>query len=469
MTLLLANDSIYGPNETIPLHHTPTSISSLVIFSLTFLLGIPGNGLVIWVVSLKMHRTVNTVWFLHLAVADFLCCLSLPFTIVHLVLHYHWPFGWLFCKIIPTAILFNMFASVFLLTAISIDRCLLVIKPVWCQNNRTVRFASGVCGSIWLLAFALCCPAFYYRETATDELGKSRCVYNWYGEEHLQETELDDLVFSHDLFSIQPPTGISQDYLTDGILDIYPKDQVLNMAENKSKAPHSRILDTAGIDQDTLMTDGIHPTSIFNFSQPQGNTATTNILHSDDPSGSFLESFSDRNNSMEIYDYDNYLSESQPPSVLVSITILRSVLGFLLPFGIMTTCYALLACKMLKNQFTKTRGKVLLVVLLVVATFFLCWVPYHIIGVLYLLATPGTEVFEELASWDHISTALAYANSCTNPLLYVFVGKNFREKVFQTVQGIFEGVFSEEATCSTACSQGRSQTRHDKFTDVSVL
>ncbi|XP_060633972.2 C3a anaphylatoxin chemotactic receptor [Anolis sagrei] len=468
MTLLLANDSLHGPNETFPLHHTPTSISSLVIFSLTFLLGIPGNGLVIWVVSLKMQRTVNTIWFLHLAVADFLCCLSLPFTIVHLALHYHWPFGWLFCKIIPTAILFNMFASVFLLTVISIDRCLLVMKPVWCQNNRTIRFASGICGSIWLLAFVMCSPAFFYRETVTDELGKSRCVYNWYGEEHVQETELDDLVFNHDLFSIQPPTDISQDYFTDGTLDIYSKDQDLNIAENNSKAPYSRILDTTGIHQDTLVTDRTRRTAIFNFSQPQVNTATINILHSDVSSDSFSEIYSDINNSMEYY-YDDYLSESQPPSVLVSITIIRSVLGFLLPFGIMTTCYILLARKMLKNQFTKTRGKVLLVILLVVVTFFLCWVPYHIIGVLYLLATPGTEFFEELALWDHISTALAYANSCTNPLLYVFVGKNFREKAFQTVQGIFEGVFIEEATCSTACSQGRSQTKHDKFTDTSVL
>ncbi|XP_042322481.1 C3a anaphylatoxin chemotactic receptor [Sceloporus undulatus] len=464
MPPLLANDSLDEYNESFELHYTPTSISSLIILSLTFLLGLPGNGLVIWIVTLKMQRTVNTVWFLHLAVADFVCCLTLPFTVVQLILHYHWPFGWFFCKIIPTGILLNMFASVFLLTTISIDRCLVVMKPVWCQNHRTVRLASGVCASIWFLAFAMCCPAFFYRETSVDEFGNSICVYNWYSEEYLQDEEVDDLVFSSDLFSIQHPTfmatGIPQESFTDEILDMYPKDQVLSMAKNNSKALHSSILNTVGIHQDTLVTDRTHPTSIFKFSQPQLNTATTSI----NP-GSYSTNSS---NLMEKYYYD-YPTESQPPSVLVSITIIRGIFGFFLPFGIMTTCYALIAHKMLKSQFTKIRGKALLVILLLVATFFLCWVPYHIIGVLYLLATPNTEFYEELALWDHISTALAYVNSCTNPLLYVFVGKNFQEKARQTVLGIFEGVFSEEATCSTACSQDRSKTRFDKNTDVSVL
>ena len=94
----------------------------MAIFIIVFIIGIPGNGLVIWVAGLKMKKSVNIVWFLNLAVADFMCCLSLPFSIVHLALHEHWPYGWFLCKVIPSVIIFTMFASVFLLVAISIDR-----------------------------------------------------------------------------------------------------------------------------------------------------------------------------------------------------------------------------------------------------------------------------------------------------------------------------------------------------------
>ncbi|KAL0612432.1 C3a anaphylatoxin chemotactic receptor [Plecturocebus cupreus] len=102
----------------------PPEILSMVILSLTFLLGLPGNGLVLWVAGLKMKRTVNTVWFLHLTLADLLCCLSLPFSLAHLALQGRWPYGSFLCKLIPSIIVLNMFASVFLLTAISLDRCL---------------------------------------------------------------------------------------------------------------------------------------------------------------------------------------------------------------------------------------------------------------------------------------------------------------------------------------------------------
>ncbi|KAJ7329666.1 hypothetical protein JRQ81_015840 [Phrynocephalus forsythii] len=446
----LANESIYTYDESFMSHHTPTSISLMTIFSLIFLLGLPGNGLVIWVVTLKMKPSVNTTWFLHLAMADFVCCLSLPFTIVHLGFLDHWPYGWLCCKIIPSVILLNMFASVFLLTTISIDRCLVVMKPIWCQNHRTVRSISLICGGIWLLAFILCCPAFFYRETSIDELGNTKCIYNWHGEEYREDTELGDLFYSDDFLLIHPTLtagGINEDPFTDGILERYPK-----YPEN-TKALSSGISNNVSNNKDASLTTIDHPTSIIpKYPRMPMNTAMTDALPV-----SFSRDHSANNDSIVMH-YDDTFPESQLPEVFISITITRAVFGFLLPFGIMGICYALIAHRMLKKQFVKPRGKTLKVILLIIATFFLCWAPYHVIGLLHLLAIPGTEFSEVLDLWDHISIVLAYANSCMNPLLYVFVGKKFREKARQTVQGVFEAAFSEEGTCSTAYSQDRSKT-----------
>ncbi|CAM5081806.1 unnamed protein product [Natator depressus] len=397
MSLLLRSNSTYKPDDGATLQYAPEIIGSLIIFIVTFILGLLGNGLVIWVAGLKMKRTVNTVWFLHLAMADFLCCMSLPFSIIHLILHEYWPYGHFLCKVIPSAIILNMFASVFLLTAISTDRCLMVMKPVWCQNHRTVRLASVMCGCIWLLAFVMCCPAFLYRETFTDEFGKTVCRYQFgdyrdYGD-YMDYGNWNDSALS---------SGISPD-------------------ENPVNFSSADI-----------------PGSLYNDTDLLGNL-------------------------------NDYFSYSSRPTTLLTISITRIVFGFLLPFSIIAACYILIAVKMHGARFTKPCGKTLRVILVVVVAFFVCWAPFHAVEALSLLAMPGTRFRETVALWDHLSTALAYANSCINPLLYVFVGRDFRRKARQSVQGILEVAFSEEVTRSTSYSRDRTKTSADRDISSNTL
>ncbi|CAO2606492.1 C3a anaphylatoxin chemotactic receptor [Lemmus lemmus] len=308
----------------------------MVILCLTCLLGLPGNGMVLWVAGLKMKRTVNTVWFLHLTLADFLCCLSLPFSLANLILRGYWPYGLVLCKLIPSIILLNMFASVFLLTAISLDRCLMVHKPIWCQNHRNVRTAFTVCGCVWAVAFV--------------------------------------------------------------ISDIHHPEQ----------------------------------------SQDFQNDYSTLLTHS-----------------------------NHKPTPLVAISVTRLVVGFLVPLFIMVACYSLIVFRMRKSNFTKSRSKTFRVALVVVTIFFVCWTPYHIVGVLLLIADPETPLMEAALSWDHIAIALASANSCFNPFLYALLGKDFRKKAKQSIKGVLEAAFSEELTHSTSCTQDRaSSKRNNLSTDV---
>ncbi|NXS98819.1 C3AR protein, partial [Jacana jacana] len=368
MSQLLGNSSSH---EEAVVYYTSGSIVSIAIFILVFIIGVPGNGLVIWVAGLKMKRSVNVIWFLNLAVADFMCCLSLPFSIVYLALHEHWPYGWFLCKVIPAVVIFTMFASVFILVAISIDRCLLVMKPVWCQNHRTAKLVSLICSGIWILAFIFCCPVFRYRETSSHD-GKTVCGYSS-GE--------DEAV----------------DYVND-------YDPVNELPEKYSLLAYN------------------------------GNDSWA----------------------------DFYESAYSVPLAVVLINITRAVLGFVLPFGIMAFCYALIAFRMRANRFHKPHNRMLQTIVLVVAAFFICWAPYHVVGILSLVPTLGTELRESLILWDHLSTALAYTNSCINPLLYVFVGQDFRAKARQSLQGILEGAFTESPAHSTPYSLDRSKTSTDK-------
>ncbi|KAI4899241.1 hypothetical protein NFI96_006040 [Prochilodus magdalenae] len=47
-----------------------------------FILGVAGNGLVIWIAGFKVKKSVITTWYLSLAVSDFIYCSTLPFGVV---------------------------------------------------------------------------------------------------------------------------------------------------------------------------------------------------------------------------------------------------------------------------------------------------------------------------------------------------------------------------------------------------
>ncbi|KAJ8409577.1 hypothetical protein AAFF_G00229780 [Aldrovandia affinis] len=98
---------------------------------------------------------------------------------------------------------------------------------------------------------------------------------------------------------------------------------------------------------------------------------------------------------------------------LVAIGLMKSVLGFL---G------------------SRSRAdEVLWMLAAVVLAFFLCWVPHQVFYFMDVLAL--LKVIENCRTLDVIDTAMpfticiAYFNSCMNPILYGFVGRNFRRSL----------------------------------------
>ncbi|XP_049594176.1 chemerin-like receptor 1 [Syngnathus scovelli] len=132
---------------------------------LVCVVGLAGNSLVIWICGWKMKRTVITTWYLSLAVSDLLFCALLPLEVAY-TLTSHWPFGQALCKLVSSALFFNMFSSVFLLVLISADRCVLTCFPVWSRNRRTVRGASAAVALMWMLSALLTLPSLAVRQTA---------------------------------------------------------------------------------------------------------------------------------------------------------------------------------------------------------------------------------------------------------------------------------------------------------------
>nr|XP_056702313.1 chemerin-like receptor 1 [Euleptes europaea] len=138
-------------------------------YSMVFFLGSLGNGVVIAITAHQASRTVNCVFFLNLALADFLFSVS---RIVPLLKNAFyggdWPFGSFLCKANSFTKYLNMFCSVFLLAAISLDRVASVVYPVWSRNRRGPRLAWACAFSAWFVATAASLPFYVYRSVAFD-------------------------------------------------------------------------------------------------------------------------------------------------------------------------------------------------------------------------------------------------------------------------------------------------------------
>lgn len=161
------NDLEYGDYEELKASHeqsNPIHIVSVVVYIIIFGLGLIGNGTVIWVMAFKSKRTVNSVWLLNLAIADFVFVLFLPFYIDYILNDFHWNFGLVMCKMNSFVSVMNMFASVLFLTVLSVDRYVSLVHLNWSQRHRTISGAWLVCGCIWVAAATLSCPALVFRD-----------------------------------------------------------------------------------------------------------------------------------------------------------------------------------------------------------------------------------------------------------------------------------------------------------------
>ncbi|XP_030047162.1 proto-oncogene Mas-like [Microcaecilia unicolor] len=129
-----------------------------VVIPVIILFGLIGNGIVLWVLGFKIKRNKFTVYILNLAMADFLFLLSLS---VILTLYYlkRLVFS---SKASKHAFLVSLFlylfgynTSQYFLTAISAERSLSVLYPIWYRYQRPKHLSNVLCAVLWGLAFLL--------------------------------------------------------------------------------------------------------------------------------------------------------------------------------------------------------------------------------------------------------------------------------------------------------------------------
>ncbi|XP_052397862.1 type-1 angiotensin II receptor A-like [Carassius gibelio] len=283
-----------------------------VAYVCNFVIGIIGNSMVVAVIYRYMKlKSVPNVFVLNLAISDLTFLITLPLWASFTAMSYHWPFGTFLCKASAGLVIFNLYTSIFFLTALSIDRYLAIVHPLSSRCQRTLFYANLTCVLIWLFALLL-----------------------------------------------SAPTALSRD-----VYDI-------------------------------------------------GNSTLCAMLH-----------------------------HGEQINLLVTLSVLKSVLGFLVPFLVIITCYcligrALLVSKGLLRKSVRSReDETLRLIAATVLAFFVCWAPHQAFHFMHLLAMLG--VVENCQTLDVIDTAIpvticiSYLNSCVNPIVYGFVGHNFRKNLLR--------------------------------------
>lgn len=144
--------------------HSYIYIMVPTVYSIIFIIGIFGNSLVVIVIYCYMKlKTVASIFLLNLALADLCFLITLPLWAAYTAMEYQWPFGNCLCKLASAGISFNLYASVFLLTCLSIDRYLAIVHPVQSRIRRTMFVARITCIAIWLLAGVASLPVIIHR------------------------------------------------------------------------------------------------------------------------------------------------------------------------------------------------------------------------------------------------------------------------------------------------------------------
>ena len=155
-----------------------STIVGAIILSLVFLIGVPGNLFIIWsILARSRKRSVTTLLILNLACADgFLMALTI-FFVVYLAKQ-TWIFSSFLCKTLFYLCNVNMYASIMLITLMSLHRLVAVVWPHHIGAFSKKRTVLRVLAGLWVSVLVLALPALIFREVREDtaERGRTRFV-----------------------------------------------------------------------------------------------------------------------------------------------------------------------------------------------------------------------------------------------------------------------------------------------------
>ncbi|XP_006625420.1 substance-P receptor [Lepisosteus oculatus] len=148
-----------------------------IAYTSIVIVSVVGNIVVIWIiVAHKKMRTVTNYFLVNLAFAE--ASMSAFNTVINFTyaVHNDWYYGLDYCRFHNFFPIAAVFASIYSMTAIALDRYVAIIHPL--QQRLSSTETKIIMAVIWFLALCLAFPQYYYSNT-TELPGRIVCYVDW--------------------------------------------------------------------------------------------------------------------------------------------------------------------------------------------------------------------------------------------------------------------------------------------------
>ncbi|QRM15315.1 G protein-coupled receptor-like protein [Mudlarkpox virus] len=176
----------YSPKRLIP--SKPAYIIVLIIYFVTFSIGISFNSMVIWFTGFKWKRSITTYLFLNLAISDLILILFIPLEIIYILIGFHWPFGSFICRMSSFAFHIGAYSSVFILMLISIDRYCRSFHVELCHIYRFQNIVTVVTCIMWIISMLLSSPHYYFKVIQKTDNNINDCLDDFHKDNKISTT-----------------------------------------------------------------------------------------------------------------------------------------------------------------------------------------------------------------------------------------------------------------------------------------
>ncbi|XP_039660697.1 C-C chemokine receptor type 1-like isoform X2 [Perca fluviatilis] len=143
------------------------------LYSLVFILGFLGNGLVVCVLVKHRNQTnLTDICLFNLALADLLFVLTLPFYSHYLVVG-QWTFGDFMCRFASGSHNTGFFSSIFFMVVMTLDRYVVIMHTQKMARYRTVRLGIVMTVSVWMLSLCVSLPVIIFTKVKNESHGQT--------------------------------------------------------------------------------------------------------------------------------------------------------------------------------------------------------------------------------------------------------------------------------------------------------
>ncbi|XP_041800178.1 putative P2Y purinoceptor 10 [Chelmon rostratus] len=368
-------------------------------YLLLFIPGLLLNTTALWVLLRHISKKTKAVIFMiNLSLADLAHILSLPLRIYYYFTH-AWPFGRGICLFCFYLKYLNMYAAIVFLVCISVQRCVFLLDPFSARRWRR-RYDLLISIIVWVVVGLACSPFILMRSSSSNPSIGAQTVYN--------------MSFSPDATSTQHPSGYTRLYATSpsGVSSVSPSSAKGSCFKD---LPMRRL-------SVSLAATMMALAELFGFVIPLACIVYSSVR--------IVRSL-----------HQNQTQDQQNSAVLNSSA--RSRLQ-----SVTSNCQT-----DHEKQTNGEKRRALRMVLSCSALFLVCFAPYHINFLLYLMVSQGivSNCATRLAvrQFHPVSLCLASMSCCLNPLLYYFLTAEFRSHLTRRTSSFTSSLLSSPISSPT--------------------